>query len=40
MTEAGGADVELGPRMLELSEKRRAFVRALFSDDAPKKGEG
>jgi hypothetical protein len=29
-----------GPKMAALSEKRRAFVVALYSDDAPAKGDG
>jgi hypothetical protein len=31
---------EWGPAMSALSEKRRAFVVALYDEDAPRKGEG
>ena len=31
---------EWGPAMAALSEKRRAFVLALYDEDAPRKGEG
>jgi hypothetical protein len=31
---------QLGPKMLALSEKHRAFVQALFDEDAPAHGAG
>lgn len=31
---------EWGPKLAALSEKRRAFVLALFDQDAPRKGQG
>lgn len=31
---------EWGPKMLALNERQRAFVVALYSEDAPRKGDG
>lgn len=41
MTSTSADDIPpFGPRMLALSEKRRAFVCALFDEEAPQHGEG
>ena len=33
-------EVQFGPKMSALPEKRRAFVVALYDEDAPRKGDG
>ena len=43
MTESKSDDAEApswGPAMASLPEKRRQFVLALYSEDAPRKGDG